>query len=426
MRRKASRDDRSVALGSVAGIALRRGMLPWAALIMVGLEIQVMLSRGAQWRGDSVWTVDWISVSFIAVAPILAAALAVDTARLTHGMAHLSLARRLRRPEIALFVTYAVLVATIHLGVASVGLAFSWRAGIDPYAWLAVAVHLALLWFFLALGSLCGRLAGPALAGICAAVLSFAALFLFSSGAVSLLGTGIATVPRVGYRYSPTSLLVQFAGLGLLTVALLGVRPRPSELGSGRLDGRQSATLAVALVLSLGLSALGPMGRLTTDAIPPQLCGAAQTIPTCFYPQHARVADSFTAEFWTVIQLTRDAGYEDLLPTRVDEVSRTWAPTDPQGGIFIVTPEHLAGEPPTPTEIIYGLTQPLHCPQLQTDQPPSAKYGEDLHSLIATWVGLIDPALREAEGGAEHPLTTDEAAHLMHEFRTCTYSHFTD
>lgn len=185
--------------------------------------------------------------------------------------------------------------------------------------------------------------------------------------------------------------------------------------------------MACVLVAAVGAATWGVhTPRLVSVEDRPTYCGAVSTIPTCFYPQHERIAAAFQEQFWVLAESATEKGYDGLLPSRVEEASRTVLPqtADPTAAPFSVMPEHLQGRAPTLWEISVGLVQPLHCPQVRGEEPPSDRYWEDLDAVVGTWVGLADPAQAEENGFFGDPLPADRAAEIIEGFRTCTYPGF--
>ena len=73
--------------------AVRTLFGPWLALPVLLLEAVTFAQRGAPWRGEAVWTVDWFALALFVIAPLCAGVAAVDAARLcTSGRVHLVVA----------------------------------------------------------------------------------------------------------------------------------------------------------------------------------------------------------------------------------------------------------------------------------------------------------------------------------------------
>lgn len=410
---------RAPSLTSTVRYVLTHGWV-WLCLVAVlGCYVAVMLSRGAPWRGDLIWTIDWLPIAFILAGPLIAGFVAVDTGRLAVGVRNLPLPRG-RTFDLAVAMTYALSLVAIHV-LFSVGtLIVSRPAVIDWGAPIAVLVQLAMVVLFVALGSLVGRFAPVVLGGLAAALAALAAVYLFSAprSPVSLLYAGAATTPRIGYDYNVTWLLVQLAALAAVVLATWWIR-------AGRSRTRVVVTTLVATSVALGTGAAVaavPGERLEANGARPDACGALADIPWCFYPQHERVMGFYADNLMMLFQAAQTHGYDDLVPERVLEADqRTW-PSDATTAAFYVSPEALAGQRPELWETALQLVEPVHCPQLAGDLPPAEQYWKDLEALTATWVGLVDPELPDHNGYFGEHLAPDQAQQLWSEFRTCTYS----
>ncbi|MCB7138208.1 hypothetical protein [Cellulosimicrobium marinum] len=396
------------------------GLVWLCAVAVLATDVAVMLNRGAPWRGDLIWTIDWISIGFVLVGPIIAGLVAVDTVRLGAGVKDLPLSRG-RSGDLTVALTYGVTLGVLHLVVTLATVMISGPPVLDPGAPLAVLAQVAMLGFFVALGSVVGRFAPPVLGGIGAALAALVAVYLLSSpGAdAGLLYGGAATTPRLGYAYDTAWLVVQVLALVVVIVALWAVRPAPSASLSRR---ALIPALAGVVVLAAGAApSTMPGERLEATGAHPDACGALAGVPWCYYPQHERVVGLYADDLLALFDAASEHGYDGLVPLEVAEADqRTW-PGDETTGAFSVTPEVLAGARPDLWETAVRLVEPVHCTQLQGDLPPGEAYWDDLTALTATWVGLVDAELPEHYGYVDEPLTPAEAQTLLAQFRTCTY-----
>lgn len=405
----------------------RYGLVLWAAAFSAVGELVAMSQRGMQWRGDLVWTIDWLPVAFILVGPIVSGCAAMDAARVAPGSHHMFRNPVTHTPGFAVVVAYGVVLSVVHLLVLGVALAISQPPVGDGGAAAAVLVQLLILWLFASLGATVGRFTGVVLAGICGAMAAVALVYLFSAPSrhVSLLAIGGATVPRIGYAYNVVYLALQGLALLMGISGLLALRPvEGARLRRvARLDGLVASVLLVGVV---ALSTVIRIDRLVPVDATPSSCGAVSGLPVCFYPQHGRVANAFKEQLWVLVESARQKGYQDVLPGKVEEASRTVLPqaADATVAAVYVMPDHLQGMRPSLREIVLGIVQPVHCAQLQGPRPPSERYWSDVRALTATWVGLADPAEAEMVGYEGSPLSPADAATLIRQFRTCNYAHF--
>ncbi|WP_142157215.1 hypothetical protein [Cellulomonas sp. SLBN-39] len=423
----AREDASTVKTWRVVQYFARNGLVMWAALATIAAEISVALQRGMQWRGDLVWTVDWVPVAFIIVGPVVAGLAAIDTALTVQGGSHLFKRPVTRTPAFAVTLAYAAVIGTAHLVVVAGVLVVSAPPVGDPGVVLAIMVQLAMLTLFAAIGTTLGRFVGVVMAGALGALSVFALLFFASApgDGLALLEFGGATLPRIGYAYSPTYLGAQLLLLLITTAALL--LPRPVDpMHKPRPSRSEVAVAGAALVAVAAGSVLVPGERLVPVETSPSLCGAVQTVPTCFYPQHERVMTGFQEQFWVLVSVARENGYGDLVPRRLVEASRTELPQEARDGTaaVYVMPEHLQGQEPSLWEIASGIVQPVHCAQVKGDLPPSERYWEDLQALVVTWVSLADPGVVEDVAFEGDILSPEQASVMAQEFAQCTYAHF--
>ncbi len=395
-----------------------------SAFAVVAAAIFATTQRGAPWRGDLVWTIDWLSVGFVIGGPLVAGAAALDVGRMARGTLHLEGRWPWRSPGLGVAIGHASLACIGHLVGLGAALIMSLPPVTDPFAWLAVLVQLLLLVLFVSLGAAVGRLTQPVLAGLVASSAVLLLIYFFGSPSdqITILNTGQATLPRIGYAYHWTYLAVQAAIIVVLIVASWILRPA-SPISSRHVGWGRVLVSVVLAVASVGLGLAITLSRLVPTGRPPTYCGAVQTRPVCYYPEHARVSNQFSETLWAIVEMTEHSDYQDLLPQRFAEVSRTWAPTDPGTAPFILGDEQLAGGPPDVTAILQGIVEPLHCAQLATDALPSERYMMDLQRLISTWESVVTEDTSMLVGD---PLPAEEALALRDQFATCSYPYFTE
>ncbi len=407
---------------------LRYGALKWAVLAVALLELLPVFQRGMQWRGDLLWTLDWLPVAFVAIGPVVAGFSAIDTGNLSRGAEGPAQGRPWKTPAFGVWLAYSVVVGTLHVVAALAMLVISMPVMSD-WSWpLALVIQVLGLSLCCAIGSLAGRFSRPLLAGLIAALAVFALVYLTGakSDHVNALYMGVTTVPRVGYRYNVGYLVVQAGMLVAMIVAALVPRPsphgyllrvRPSDVGI--------SAIVVGLSLVAGWSVTAP--RLVHSETLPTDCQMIESVPVCYYAEHRRVQAAFNQGLAGLFKAARSAAYEELIPPRVEEASRTRLPQSSESGVgsLYVSAESLGGQIPDLTEIALGLVEPVHCHQLAGGLPPSERYGSDLWSLVGTWVDLAQPGRWAEFGLSGEPMTSSEAEGLVRDFRSCHYSHFT-
>ncbi|WP_444662897.1 hypothetical protein ACT17Q_13040 [Cellulomonas sp. CW35] len=396
---------------------MRNGVLPWAMLIVAGVNASVLAMRGAPWRADLLWIIDWIPIGHVAVAPVVAGAAAIDLARLSVGTRHLEDHRWWRSPAAAVTWAYAVGVGGTNVAAIVVAALVEVPPSVDPRALLGVGVHLLMLTLFAALGALVGRALGPILGGVLAAVIALVGVSMFSARTehISLLYAGASLNPRVGRSYSVVYLGSQVVMLSLLILACLMMRRGVARSGWRRVGEGAVAVVAVGLVVVAG--SVGPSSRLVYTGKPPSLCEDVSGVPVCMYPEHARVQAEVNTQLARMFEAARQAGYHSLVPREVREVTGgeiEWH------GASLLLDEPLIGEPVTPRSLVLDLVDPWYCDERGGEVPTSDAFSAESYNVESTWLELVDPAL-VAEQAPYRSLDSDEVDRLMREFRTCTY-----
>ncbi|MEU2119474.1 hypothetical protein ABZ567_28375 [Streptomyces sp. NPDC016459] len=398
---------------------------PWMTLPVAVLEAMNFLQRGMPWRGETLWTVDWFAIALFIIGPLLAGAAAVDASRLSRaGNIHLVLAtRRPYRPYLRAAAWCAGPVLVVHLLTIAAALIIGGVPGNPPWPALtaAVAVQCLAVYWYVAIGSAIGRLAGPLMAGATAAVFTFTLMHLLgsgSSGRFEPLALGGATVSRLGYQYAPGYLMAQTVFFTLTGAALLLL---PIRLRSGRRTLTAAATLTLVLLAATVIAAQHtlPARRLVTDAAPPTDC--TTTAPAvCLYPEHARFRGQINRHVATLTAAARSHGYAALIPERVEELSRTHCVRSPHVSGLQISADAYATDEVSLEEVASALTRPLHCPDFYTDTGPGPAYWQREFSLYATLLHTagvrVDPHEFPA---APRILTPTEVQGIKNDYAAC-------
>ncbi len=398
---------------------LRNGVLPWVALVVAALCAGVLAMRGAPWRADLLWIIDWIPIGHIAIAPVVAGGAAIDTARLGAAVRHTESARWSRSAGTAVALGYAAVVAGVYAAAVAAAVLVEIPPSFDPRALLAIAVQLLMLALFAAVGTVVGRVLGPVLAGIVGALVSLLAIYIAAARTehVALLYAGASLVSRVGRSYDVPYLAAQGGLLLVLIIAFLMWRPNVVRGRWRRTGERAVVPVAVGLVVLAG--ALGPSSRLTYTGVPPTLCSDVDGVRICLYPEHARLQEEVGETLGRVFVAARAAGYGALVPDEVREAPVTGVTS--WRGASLTLDEPLGGAPVDVRFLIQELVEPLHCEQLRGPEPPSDRYSQDLSNVMGTWLELVDPELTERWGWPYQVLDPPELARVLTEFRTCEY-----
>jgi len=266
------------------------------------------------------------------------------------------------------------------------------------WGWIAVAALLqclAIAWY-VALGSAIGRFAPPVVAGLSAAVCAFVLFYLLGEGSgagaqedFQLLTFGGATVSRLGLTYDGGYLIAQAAVL-LVTAAALLLLPLRTRSGVRVPTVAGSGLAAVTVAVLASTSLVLPTQRLQTAPHAPQVCvGSGPQL--CLFTEHSRFAGTVNSQLRDIAKAAKDAGYDALIPDKVEEMSRTYRPAPGTGtaGLQIPAEMYETGELSL-EELVTELVTPQHCDALYGEAPPNDAYWERNLSLFATWMNLMD------------------------------------
>ena len=278
-----------------AAYAFRVLVGPWGSLAIIGLEIANLLQRGRPWRGEALWTADWLAISLFLAGPLLSGLAAVDASRLTRkGTVPIASAMARRHGAYRFAIVWTAGPASaVHVAAFGAALIVGGTAA-PPAGWgvivLTFAVQVLAILAYVALGSAIGRLAAPLAAGIVATVAALAGFYSLSFGqGFMLLDIGGATVSRLGLTLSAPYLLTQLGVLASVA-SLLSIIPIRSYERRFEVNWLGMGLVTGVIVLLVGSSILGPEERtLVSGPIEPTVCHFVG--PTmCFYPEHERVA----------------------------------------------------------------------------------------------------------------------------------------
>ena len=406
--------------------ALRTLAGPWAALVVLGVDAGIATMRQAPYLGEGMWTVRWMALGLWIIWPVVAATAAVDAARLTRpGARHLPFTTRRGRREYAWAAAWtAVPAAGAHVAVIAAGLIVGGvaepRVGWGPIV-LAVVAHCSTLVWFAALGSFVGRCVSPLLAGILAAGTAFALSYLLTNvGAATatfeVLGDQGASISQIGVTWNVTHLLVQSAVL--LATAGIMVMARPVQRSAIVTPGIawMTAALVTASIVIVAPRAVAGEPLTAAPQAPDDCSGSAPVM--CVYPEHRRYSGPTLAAVDALVAAARDAQYDSLVPTRVEESSRRYDAADGRGVMSLPILE--PGPTDTPA-LVQRLLMPGWCAELSADTPPPDAYFAALESLVFTWTGLVDEPYDPMASGLT-PLSPDEVERVMSAWSVCDLS----
>jgi len=403
---------------------------PWLMPLYALLETANLLQRGAPWRGEGMWTVEWLSIVLFLLGPVVCGASALDAARLSRpGNIHLSASgpssSRVYLRAAGWCVLPAVAVHLLALVAALlVGRVTGPSAGWSAVAGQAVVQALVILWFS-SVGSALGRLATPVVAGLVGAATGFVLFYVLGDGGglqhFSLLALGSATVSRLGLAYNNEFVLAQ--GLLLVGTSALLLTLATRGVGSARLPAWRGVMALVLTVVAIATAPfMLPSTRIEARPVPPTLC-TDHPLRICFFPEHERFAEDSRRSIAELVSAARSAGYTDLVPDSVMESSRTFDGGGSRVATFTLPLNATEPGGPTISDWAYELTTPTYCPQLRSRSGPPDAFYRQKQLLEVTWLHLVGVRSQLFDFVKDlRILTPTEASAVAERLRACDFS----
>ncbi|WP_422772532.1 hypothetical protein ACN28C_05800 [Plantactinospora sp. WMMC1484] len=397
--------------------ALRTLVGPWLLLPAIGVESAIFLMRGAPWRGEGLWTVDWFAISLFLLGPLAAGAAAVDAARLSRpGNVHLVVS--VPRPaQVYLRATLwcAGPLIALHILVIAIGILIGevwWPSGGWTMLLGAALVQCAAILWFTAIGSAIGRFSTPLLAGLTGAAAGYLLSYVVSDAfdaepRFRLLALGGATVTQLGRVYNPDYLGGQAAVL-LTTALLFLIMPVTVRSGWRRPTGVGVAAAALAVVTIAVAPTVLPANRKLPDARPPTRCEGTEP-QICMYDEHRRYADLVNSRIRTLTQAALRGGYAAYVPERIVEQSQSYrASGEGVRSLWLPADVYEKGRYST-EDAAYFLIEPGHCAWMTGGLTPEG-FWTVFFSLLDTWLHLAGDKLDYAP--VEHRILTPEEVRI--------------
>lgn len=371
--------------------ALRTLWGPRLVLVLVALETANLLQRGRPWRGELLWTVEWLGIVHFVAGPLLAGVAAVDAARLARpgSLELLAVSKRPRGTYVWAAAWTAVPACVAHTAALAAALGWGqrfWGNAELGSAGLAFAVQLAGFCWYSALGSVIGRYVPVLAAGPAAAVGALGLFYRLADGdGFLLMHFGASTVSRLGVQLNAVYLWLQLAVLAGTAAMFMLPRVWPAREPMRRTPHLLGVTaLAAALVVLMSARGLGPDQRqMLADPYPPDRCYGENPV-VCYYPQHQRMAEPSYEAIADFAQRARQAGYHDLMPDTIHETSRSYFPTDPAIQGLHISAREYEGNPPDPADLIQTLVLPNHC------RKPDRSFGDMESRMYEFHFDLVD------------------------------------
>ncbi|HEX6967948.1 MAG TPA: hypothetical protein VF174_03885 [Micromonosporaceae bacterium] len=401
----------------------RTHVAPKAAIALLAVEAFNIANRGLPWRGELVWTIDWLGTVLTLVGPVVAGAAAVDAGRFARAGTEYLTGRTVlaNRVYMLTWLAAAIPAMVVHLAAAMTIVALSNpRSQISMWpSVFAVIAQLCGIGFYAALGSVCGRYTGSVAGGPIAVVAGIVLFWQFGTSPerFSVLMFGRATSSVLGLQFNVAYSVAQIVCLALISLVLVLLPVRVIS-GIRRPPHIVSAMIVVAVAGALVVFPYISSDRFVPVAIRPTSCtGKAPII--CMYPDHDRFLSSVDESAKQVYFGASALGVQDLLPTRIVERLPGEGPASDGAGRFQIPLESFSTDHVTPEVLAIEIVVPHHCPALYGDLPPPIEFGWDLYRAAYT---LVSASQGQTGGDPMQPgeiLSAAELKRLLTSFKNC-------
>lgn len=372
-----------------------------------GLELVALASRGAPWRGEWIWTIDWTGGIVPLVAAAAAGVAAVVARTFAFGARAALLATTPHRGRALLgpvAMCVAVAVAAHLLGV---GAAVAFTAAANPSLDAPLLPLLEQVTAIVAaglVGALLGaRMQSPASPAVAAGGLILVAFFADNLGWYPLFDTGGATGSLIGLHYNDPAILVRIGLLILTSSALLGLLfdTRRRWVSPLRLASLTGLSTVIAFMFVGGTDE----ARFAVDDTPVAYrCVDTEHAEVCVHVAHQRFLDDVAQPIVQTVVALGDLGVD--VDRRWEERLFGHAPVE-STGYFRIPLEVFEGGELDDLRLVGDVVQPRAC---FTAEPPSPEQDIVMTILFAEaatragvlregdWIG--DPGLLSTFGVA--------------------------
>ena len=354
----------------MTGLLFVRSPRVWGHAVLASAICAFMLvSRGAPWRGEWLWTFDWVAGASILLGPVLAGAAAYEVATYRTfdlGLARPTAQRRVLATVVPVLGPLAATVAPFVIGM-TIAVGLSWPLHpTDRFSPLLFPLALLALMVFAAAGALLGqRFPATPAALVAWAVGLMVNTVLPAWGVPALLRVGGISGSLAGLTIDASAAAARavfYSSVAALAV-MLAVRTAWARVRVRRLAA--GGLCAVALASGLVLASDGYLYRPNLKA--GYRCDAAGGATVCLLegntgqlPQWTRGLADLRARLDLPWLPPRD--YRQLLPG---------APLVEGVGLLAVNTDRVNVDPPALADLAVSLAHPSECPAFAGATPPS-------------------------------------------------------
>ncbi|MCP4084623.1 MAG: hypothetical protein GY745_06175 [Actinomycetia bacterium] len=408
--------------------AFRTLVGPWCALPVAALEVANLLQRGRPWRGDDIWTTEWLAIVLFIAGPLIAGAAAIDASRMAQrdSVYLVAVSARPRTAFLRSACWTAGPVALIHSLTFVVAMYLGGTllpTASVHHLLLGFGAQLAAIFWYAAIGSALGRFVPPLLAGLLAAVVALGLFYRFSTGdGFLLLDFGASTNPRLGTLWNEQYLMLQIAALVGTALVLVTIRVYPDR-NRNLIRWQGAIAITAVLAITVLVSSTGPAQR-TVIAAPsePDYCIWGEP-RMCFFGEHERMIAPTEMAIIELVNAAMASGYESLVPAVIHEEAWHYAVDSKEiQGLWMADPLYR-GEPWDKLNLIQELISPGHCPQMTSSPGPNEEFWDTYDAVMLTWGSLVDHPSGDQfhDAPEQEPLTPSEVSQAIEFLDSCDF-----
>lgn len=408
---------------------IRRGTGLKAFAPLVFISLLALFSRGQQWRGEWVWTVDWANGSTILTGPILAGVVAFDLYR-NGRVSWREMLRGMRRGAgFPLHVITACWLFAVAAHAITLVIAISLTASTRPTGHFpaeSLALGPLVLLAFAVLGAISATVGSSFLSVPAAVVFTFGLTYVGATGAVpKVFRIGGSTGSLVG-------LSVDYRVLLIISVFLLSLAVACAALAAKAYTPRMTPTALTSTVLAVTIGSgayvyLSMEGdeRYRPSANPPNYICAGESPRVCMAEETTRPLGLLAAEMHRQGKILTDAGIQ--IPEVYSQEVAGYVP-EPSHGVMFMGVDEVNAPAISPYQVSNYLSVPASCDEYYADVAPERALAA--RSIIATLIrsrtGVSGSAFKQGSDAAKWAASPESNAWMSNTFQQLKECHLDD
>lgn len=339
---------------------------PWAALVLLVLDVGVVAQSRSAWRGDALWGIQLLGASLLIGLPVVLVALASPAVlRGGAGSDRDLMPVRPLAAGVGRWLVDVIPVLVVHLGFVAFALAYTTTHG-DPLSWPSIALSVALQILAIACVGALGRAVGEVIGHPVAVLAAALAGVLFSAFAANALRVSAGNSAYAGLEIVPGEYLIAAGVLAAATAAFL-MRPRQGRAG--------------VLVVTGGLAGILVAGQLLdepdlrTSGAAASTCRPVAAVSVCVFPGYAFMADGLVAQTDRSLSMLAEQGIDAHLELVTQSVP---GQLEAPGEVAIAFDERSLSAGSVTAAMVRGsLLHPGWCPRINSPEVLPAWFDRD-------------------------------------------------